>query len=78
MTFSVSFLKDFFKLPSWYLLTDEEIVRFSDYILECEKDYSRACWYIKLDCSTCCQGCYFCDDIVDVCKDDRMRISRGQ
>lgn len=54
------FLREFLSIPAWYVLYDEEEVRFVSVIEEAEFNRQNAFWIISLDCSAMCCGCLFC------------------
>ena len=55
-----NFVRKFYSLPSWYIINTEVAKRLNDIAAETNYDLQTALFYITLDCSTCCEGCIFC------------------
>lgn len=61
-----AFIRKFLNIPSWYVLTQEEI----DYLqinIDESENAAQVYWNLKLDCAACCNGCFFCGEIKPIC-----------
>jgi len=64
------------KIPTWYVPSEEEIYRYAEYITETQGDVARTLFFIRLDCSTCCDGCFLCVD--KICTERWCRLHRRE
>lgn len=55
------FVRSYFSIPQTLFLSKEDIEKLYNIIIKA-RDFEHAMIWITLDCSTFCQGCYFCDE----------------